>query len=676
MLQWDIRMTEEGAWNRQLRMANTGFQPHLEGHRSYVPPPDVTFMKARYLVALGAFHLSPLQAQPAPTSITRPAESVVANDNRTPAGARRGGRLELRLVAQHAAWRPNERVDSTITVLAFAEEGRAARIPGPLVRAHSGTEIRIRLRNALPDTTSTLVVHGLRAGPFESDTLQLAPGATREVTWTAGAPGTYVYWGTTTKSPIHDRPVRDGQLTGAIVIDPPGARPDTAERIFVMTVLDLYPDDTLRNRKKEDVFDRAINGKSWPYTERLRYTVGDTVRWRWINGSYLPHPMHLHGFHFDVTARGEKNADTTYSPGHARTVVTEFMVAGSSFRMRWVPTRGGHWLMHCHMLPHVTPFPNRPDSARAHVAHDLERHAREAMQGLVLGIQVIDRPGVALAAASLVPMRRLRLFAQQARADSGKKRAASGYVLQRGTAPRADSVEVPGSPLVLTRGETTAITVVNRLDRPTTVHWHGMELESAFDGVAGWSRTGSTMAPLVAPGDSFTVSMTPPRAGTFIYHTHMDENGELSRGMYGPLIVLEPGQRFDPATDLVFMFGSAIEGDSARKVAINGRADPAPIAVRVGISYRLRLVNIHSAGPASVDLRAPDSTLLSWTPIAKDGADLAPHARVQVPARMRRFGAGETWDLEWTPAVPGDVALSVVIEGVTRRQLLRVRDAR
>ena len=48
----------------------------------------------------------------------------------------------------------------------------------------------------------------------------------------------------------------------------------------------------------------TINGKSWPYTERLRPNVGDTLRWRIINANYLNHPMHLHCFYYDVTTVG------------------------------------------------------------------------------------------------------------------------------------------------------------------------------------------------------------------------------------------------------------------------------------------------------------------------------------------------------------------------------------
>ena len=52
----------------------------------------------------------------------------------------------------------------------------------------------------------------------------------------------------------------------------------------------------------------------------------------------------------------------------------------------------------------------------------------------------------------------------------------------------------------------------------------------------------SRTAPAIAPGDSFEARFTPPRAGTFIYHTHIDDIRQPSSGLYGAIIVLEPGQ--------------------------------------------------------------------------------------------------------------------------------------
>jgi FtsP/CotA-like multicopper oxidase with cupredoxin domain len=590
--------------------------------------------------------------------------AVVPNDNRRPAGTTVGNALHFVLEARPALWRPDAEVDSAVTVQAFAAEGGAPRIPGPLLRAAQGTEIRVTVRNSLD---STLVVRGLRPGWAADDSLHVRPGSTREIRFRAGAPGTYLYWGATTPDSIHQRSRRDSQLTGAIVIDPAGVRPDSAERIFVMTVIDLFP-DSLRNPAKEDIWELSINGRAWPHTERLEYPVGDTVRWRWVNGTYLPHPMHLHGFHFRVLAKGTGSVDTAYAPAAARLAATEFMPPGSTFRMEWVPTRAGTWLMHCHMIPHIVPYPARADSARGHDGHDVAKHPLHAMAGLVLGVTTVDRGG---ASADPPPMaaRRLRVFAQQA-ADSGRA-IPRGYVLQRGDEPRADSVEAPGSPLVLTRGETAAITVINRLREATTVHWHGMELESVFDGVSGWSRTGGSVAPLLAPGDSFTVTITPPRAGTFMYHTHMDEGQQLLTGMYGAMLVMEPGERHDPDTDLAFMLGGAVEGDSTRAVTLNGLREPPPLVLRPGRSYRLRFANILFAPAARVTL-AVDSVPLAWTPVSKDGADLPPAWRSRGPALLRRIGPGETYDFLWTPERPMDAVLEVWTGEGTVRQAVRV----
>jgi len=82
--------------------------------------------------------------------------------------------------------------------------------------------------------------------------------------------------------------------------------------------------------------------------------------------------------------------------------------------------------------------------------------------------------------------------------------------------------------------------VVNHLQEPTAIHWHGIELDSYSDGVPGFGGTAGSVTPPVAPGGTFTARFTPPRAGTFIYHTHWHNSAQLAGGIYGPLIVLEP----------------------------------------------------------------------------------------------------------------------------------------
>ena len=563
-----------------------------------------------------------------------------ANDNRTASGQLRRGILHLDLDAVWAGWRPDLDVDSAVTVQAFAERGKVPSIPGPLVRVPQGTQVHVSVRNTMQD--STLIVYGLRAGAIPNDTFSIAPGATREINFVAQNAGTFHYWGTTSHSALNRRVGRDAQLSGAIVVDSAGARVDPRERIFVISLIDIYPkSDTAANQ--EEVWEIAVNGRSWPHTERLHYAVGDTVRWRWINASNRAHPMHLHGFHFRVTATGNGQRDSLYAEDDTRLAVTELVRAGRTFALEWVPRRAGNWLTHCHMVPHIVPHPRRVDSLRAHDGHNLLSHPLQSMAGLVLGVTTTGEdvaPG-----SSATAKTHLRLFIQQS-SDTGS-RLKKGFVLQRGPAPRADSVEVPGAPLVVTRGEKTSVTVVNRMKQASSVHWHGMELESVFDGVAGYSGIGNTRAPLIAPGDSFTVSFTPPRAGTYMYHTHMEEEDQLTAGLYGAIVVLEPGDRYDPSKDFVFLMGLGPDSSSfGRGRLLNGRPNPPIRTLKAGLTYRLRLINLGFAEVETFRLTAADSSAQTWRLVSKDGAAVT--GRKIEPAAVP-VAVGESYDFEWTP---------------------------
>ncbi len=588
------------------------------------------------LVALG-----PANLPDRTTGIASPevAERALPNDNTVPSGTFDNGVLSISIDATLAAWKPDPDVDSTVTVQTFGERGKVPLVPGPLIRIPLGTEIRASLRNTLND--STLIVHGLRSGTRDTDTIHVAPGSTREVRYRPVAAGTYIYWGTTSHSRIDDRWGREAQLNGAIVVDPPGPSSSKNDRILLISLIDIYP-DSLRNPAKEDLWEIAINGLSWPHTERMHHVVGDTIRWRVINATDRPHPMHLHGFHFRTLAKGDWTKDTIFRARDAINAVTEHVLPGGTTLIEWTPTRAGHWLFHCHMTPHITPFPERPDSVRLHT-HDIMNHPVEAMAGLVLGVVVTDpKPSV----ARTEPARRKRIFLQEAPAAKGEKPRRSFVIAGRGD-PRPDSVVVPGAPLILRRGERTAITVINRLAHPSSVHWHGMELESVFDGVAGWSGIGGSRSPLVMPGDSFAVAITPPRAGTYIYHTHMDEEDQMLTGLYSPMLVLEPGEKYDPARDLTFMFGNATVGGKIAPAAINGSPTPTPVEVVAGRTYRVRLINMHQAAPAVIALLR-DTTPVVWRAISKDGAALPASRRTTGPARVF-VGVGETYDFEWTP---------------------------
>ncbi|MEO7219744.1 MAG: multicopper oxidase domain-containing protein [Gemmatimonadaceae bacterium] len=581
------------------------------------------------------------------------APPVAANDNRVAAGLLRDGQLTIKLTVGIARWYPEAEGGPSIDVAAFAEEGRRAQIPAPLIRVPIGTIIVATVHNSLSD--STVYVHGLATRPVAAaDTLALLPGERRTVKFAAGAAGTYLYYATLGQmnrfelrpNPEHRRRIGEReQLSGAFVVDSANARTD--DRIFVMNIWG-DPQDSAGYRNAV-----AINGKSWPHTERISATAGDSLRWRVVNGSSRGHPMHLHGFYFRVDARGAADRDTTYSPDERRLAVTEFLAPGQTMSMVWSPERAGNWLFHCHTVFHVTHEARLASAgATTHANHGDDPFGH--MAGLVLGISVRSAKGFVETPRG--PARRLRLFVNEGKPSRVAPRAMS-FVLQRGSAsPAPDSVEIPGTTLVLTRGEPTDVTVVNRLGEGLSVHWHGIELESFSDGVAGWSGLDAQVAPMIAANDSFTARLTVPRAGTFIYHTHMNDVEQLSSGLYGAIVVLEPGKRFDPSRDHLFVAGA--DGPARpTNVIVNGEAAHAPIEFAAGVAHRMRFVNISPGGSIVINVRR-DSTSMKWRQAAKDGAELPAGAARVVPA-TRRLEVGETFDAEFTPPGAGIYSISI-----------------
>ena len=584
-----------------------------------------------------------------PPRASAQAPTAVAHGNVTPAGTLRGGVLSLQLVAQQSRWHPEAEDGPAIDVEALGEEGAAPSIPGPLVRVRVGTRIETTIRNALPDT---LLVFGL-SGVGGRDTIRIAPGATGRARLTTRTSGTYAYGGVRIVGDSLHQLGTGNQLLGALIVDVANPRPD---RIFVLSIWPPAPGR----------FVMAINGKSWPHTERLDMSVGDSVHWRVINGTRGRHPMHLHGFYFRIDARGSWAADTVLR-GARPNVVTESVPFRGTFSMTWTAKRPGNWLFHCHDALH-TSWRRRfnltgEQIPQAPPVHDASHHVEQDMSGLVLGIRVRgDTKGSGPTAAGSVPQRRVRLVVTEKDGFYGRQPGYS-YIASTGREPAPDSIEIPARPLVLTRDERTEITVVNRLTIPTAVHWHGIELDSYYDGVAGWSGDSASKAPLIAPGDSFVVRMAPPRAGTFIFHAHADDMRQMALGLYGALIVLPPGETWKSATDHVFLLSQIGRGPTST-VGLNGSVAPPPLTLAAGVRHRFRFINISVADDAEFALRSDTSTtatsdasLVRWRAVAKDGADLhRDHATTR--AAMLRIAPGETYDYHVT-LPPGSYRLSV-----------------
>lgn len=589
-------------------------------------------------------------------------ERVRPNDNRARAGILNGNTLALRMEARLAEWHPDGEDRPGALIPAFAEIGRQASIPGPLIRVPAGTEVITVVRNAVPNTVLTL--HGLHSRPVVgaafNDSVQLNYAQIQTLRFKLDRPGTYYYWGTTKGTTLPGRAAEDAQLTGVIVVDEAGER-QPKDRIMLIGAWTEIPGSELTRSRPRELF--VINGRSWPQTDRLIYQRGDTVRWRVINASTDVHPMHLHGFYFRVRRRGDGKADTVYG-ARGDLANTERMIPGATMYATWIADRVGNWLFHCHIPKHFEQkgplgYPMQMTVAQQQAATQRSSMTM-AMNGLVAGIEIkpaeddsVVAPTITAAAPNA---RRLRLLV---RPNGGSTPTLPYYGLavdDRGVEPPEDVGLRVGPPLILTRGEPVSIMLVNRLPEPTSVHWHGIELDSYFDGVPGFSGMRPQLAPIVAPGDSFEVRFTPPRAGTFIYHTHVSETRQQRAGLAGPLIVVDKG-RFDPSKDFSVLASSPADSvEEEHAVLINGSAQPAPLLLRRGVPSRLRLINITTARPGMRFELYQDTTFATWRTVAKDGADLPREARSPRPARQP-LSIGETVDVEFFPMRPGDYRL-------------------
>jgi FtsP/CotA-like multicopper oxidase with cupredoxin domain len=590
------------------------------------------------------------------TPAAAPVPPIIANDNRHAAGRMLDGVLRLNLRAQIGEWRPERDRGPALRVEAFGEEDSALMVPAPLIRMPQGTDIAASVRN---DLGRLLRVHGLceRSGQ-PCVPLDVPAGETREVRFKSGQPGTYHYWATTTGMPLPFRAVGDTQLSGAYVVDPSGATPGS-DRVLVVTDWTSLTLEQLQQVARADdpgetflglnpQFTFLINGLSWPHTERLTYHVGDSVRWRVINLSTQAHTMHLHGFYYDVDSVGDGTRDTAFAVPRQR-VVTQLMPAGGTLAMTWTPEREGNWLYHCHIRDHVSPERRLERTSSTHANH----HAHDTsagMAGMIVGVTVLGRPDTDAATDDrrYSGARRMTLEMREEPKRFGD-RSALGFVLvdDQGGQAAGVSVAVPGPVLILKRGEPVEIALLNRLPEPTAIHWHGMELDSYYDGVHGFSGIGQRVTPLIQPGESFVVGFTPPRTGTFMYHTHLHDDTQLKSGLYGAMLVLDDNETYDPALDHVIVMGRGV-GDPS-PVLLNGQGAPR-LVWKAGTRHRIRLINITPNDIFNVVLQTSEGPV-TWRPLTKDGAPLPP-SRCQPGFATQVIGVGETYDFDYE-APPG-----------------------
>ncbi len=599
------------------------------------------------LVALGSLATAPARP-PA-------ADRILPNDNRRSAGRLEHGVLTVALEARTGVWRPEGDSGRALDVAAFGEAGKALSTPGPVLRIPLGTEIHATVRNRLD---RPLTVYGFGRVQGQPDSVVIPVEGSAPLEFKAEAPGTYYYYAKRGVDPIGIRLVEDMQLDGVIVVDPPNAPRKAHDRILALSwwcaVAPKSPSGLGRCTM-------AINGLSWPHTERLTYVQGDSVHWRVVNFTELDHPMHLHGFYFRTESKGNGATDSLYSPDQRRMGVTEVLHPFGTMSLSWLADRPGNWIYHCHYATHLSKLVALDTENGMLDMGMLDHHMSDRphqMFGLVMGISIAPRGANP---TPTDPPRAIRIV-QREQANVYGSQPGMSYVVD-GTPEAADTtaLPVPGPMLLLERGRRVAVTVVNRSEEPAAVHWHGIELESYPDGVPGWSGSGHSILPSIAPGDSLTVRWTPPRAGSFMYHSHFNEAMQMGSGLYGPIVVLEPGEHFDPETDKVLFFGTAGTGTNPvfgpdPSFVMNGKTRPEAMNLRAGTRYRLRLFDLAGDMPLQVSLNAGD-TPVSWRPVAKDGYPLPPSQRA-LRAAVLVFEPGEIYDFEYTPAGAEELTLT------------------
>jgi FtsP/CotA-like multicopper oxidase with cupredoxin domain len=225
---------------------------------------------------------------------------------------------------------------------------------------------------------------------------------------------------------------------------------------------------------------------------------------------------------------------------------------------------------------------------------------------------------------------------------------------------------IPGPTLRVRQGERVTIRFTNRTEMPTTVHWHGLRVESRFDGMPHHGGP-----PPVAPGARFDYELRFPDAGIYWYHPHVREDYAQEHGLYANIIVVPRDESYWPPAnreltlvvdDILIHRGkiAAMSRSAARRTAmgrfgnvmlLNGETDAA-VEAKVGDVIRLYVTNTANVRPFNLVLAGARLKLVGGDggPYERetfvDEILIAPAERVVVDALYDRAG---DWPIEHRP---------------------------
>ena len=185
--------------------------------------------------------------------------------------------------------------------------------------------------------------------------------------------------------------------------------------------------------------------------------------------------------------------------------------------------------------------------------------------------------------------------------------AAHTYLVGKPAAVWAFNGSISGPTIEARKGDQVIVHFRNDLPEATTIHWHGLRVPNDMDGA------GRLLQP-IPPGGSFDYRFVVPDAGTFWYHPHVRSDVQVEKGLYGPIVVHDPGEPdlgvaaervlvlddilVDPVTGLVderIDMRGMMMGREGNLLLVNGQPSNGALTVARGERIRLRLVNAANA---------------------------------------------------------------------------------
>lgn len=219
--------------------------------------------------------------------------------------------------------------------------------------------------------------------------------------------------------------------------------------------------------------------------------------------------------------------------------------------------------------------------------------------------------------------------------------------------------QVPGPELRAKAGDTVIVKLTNNLSEKTLIHWHGIRLAAGMDG------TDAVQKPIL-PGETFEYRFDVPDAGTFWYHSHVNETVQMEKGMYGALIVEDTTDEIITDAERVFIIDDMKldsegaftkprwfiprvverhDGRQGNTLLINGKENPT-IQMYAGQRERWRFINASSARYFDLNLAGKEFSI-----VGTDGGLLESPR----PVRSQLITPGERFDIIVGPFEEGDI---------------------